>query len=80
MPVNTFAPVYSAGLEEKGSFAMACEQLGLKGIQNLASALVIETGYIGSRIVWVKLGGLLVDIFVIGVYIPHTARKAEPFQ
>ena len=45
-----------------------------------ASALVKETGYVGSRIVWARLGGLLVDVIVVGVYIPHKFRKREPFQ
>jgi exonuclease III len=45
-----------------------------------ASNLVRETGHIGARIVWAKLGGLLVDLYVIGVYIPHKHRRREPFQ
>ena len=49
-------------------------------LSHRASALVKETGYIGSRIVWVRLGGLFMDLLVIGVYIPHKARKREPFQ
>ena len=49
-------------------------------LSNRVSALVVESGYMGSRIVWVKLGGLLVDLVVVGVYIPHKFRKREPFQ
>ena len=45
-------------------------------LSSRASPLVKETGYI----VWVKLGGMLVDLYVVGVYIPHKHRKREPFQ
>jgi len=49
-------------------------------LSHRVSALVTETGFFGSRIVWAKLGGLLVDLYVIGVYVPHKHRKREPFQ
>jgi exonuclease III len=49
-------------------------------LSNRASALVRESGHIGSRIVWVKMGGLLVDLYVVGVYIPHKFRRREPYQ
>jgi hypothetical protein len=49
-------------------------------LSNRVSALVKETGHYGARIVWAKLGGLFVDLWIVGVYIPHKARKAAPFQ
>ena len=45
-----------------------------------AAGLVFDSGYIGSRIVWVKMRGWMCDMCVIGVYIPHRFRKRAPFQ
>jgi hypothetical protein len=49
-------------------------------LSNRASNLVKETGHIGARIVWAKLSGLIVDLYVVGAYIPHKHRKRKPFQ
>ena len=44
-----------------------------------AAKCVIHSGSIGSRIVYAKIRSAPCDLFVIGVYIPHKARKASPF-
>ena len=45
-----------------------------------AAGLVFDSGYIGSRIVWVKMRGWMCDMCVIGGYVPHSFRKRAPFQ
>ena len=45
-----------------------------------AAGLMFDSGYIGSRIVWVKMRGWMCDMCVIGVYVPHRFRKRAPFQ
>ena len=47
-----------------------------------AAGSVFDSGYIGSRIVWVpvKVRGWMCDMCVIGVYMPHRFRKRAPFQ
>ena len=34
----------------------------------------LESGCVGSRIVWVRLQGLFQTLFVVGWYIPHKYR------
>ena len=42
--------------------------------------LVVEQGCIGSRIVWVLVRGLVIDILFVGTHVPHRARKGAWFQ
>ena len=39
---------------------------------------VLEQGYVGTRIAWVRLKGPVCNLFYIVVYIPHKGRTAEP--
>ena len=43
-------------------------------LSNRVSALVTETWHYGACIVWAQLSGLLVELWAVGVYIPHKAR------
>ena len=38
-----------------------------------------RSGFIGARIVWIRLQGSICPIFFIVVYIPHKFRKESPF-
>jgi hypothetical protein len=44
-----------------------------------AVSLVADKGYIGSRIMWVLLRGLVRDQLFVVAYLPHKARKRAPF-
>ena len=39
---------------------------------------VLDTGHVGTRIVWVKIAGPVCNIFFIATYIPHKGRTQKP--
>ena len=39
---------------------------------------ILAQGFVGSRIVWVRLDGPVCPLFVVCVYIPHKYRHASP--
>jgi len=39
---------------------------------------VLDSGYVGTRIAWVKIAGPVYNIFFITTYIPHKGRTQTP--
>ena len=39
---------------------------------------VLDQGYVGSRIAWIRLAGPVCKLFVVMPYIPHKGRKNSP--
>ena len=39
---------------------------------------ILAQGYVGSRIVWVRLDGPVCPLFVVCAYIPHKYKKTTP--
>ena len=42
------------------------------------SAKILDSGHVGTRIVWVHLKGPICNLFYIVVYIPHKRRTVSP--
>ena len=39
---------------------------------------VMDAGSEGARIAWVRIRGPTCNLFIVGVYLPHSRRKAKP--
>ena len=52
------------------------------GVGLLFSARILpfvrRTGSVGARIVWARIRGPTCNIVVVGIYLPHSKRKAKP--
>ena len=49
-------------------------------LSHRASRAVIARGACGHRIAWVRLRGMLQNIFIIAVYVPYRSKREPPFQ
>lgn len=52
---------------------------GIRLSQRAADA-VLARGHRGHRLVWVRLEGVLHNIFVLGGYVPYAGKSTPPFQ